>query len=189
MEARYPTRKQPLLAACQVAPAICDHVLPRLTTCMAPFVATFCRPDLDQHAHTYLCGLLAEVERNNSASLASRFGQDRLPLPRFIGWAPWDAVPWRQEWTRPVAAPLGQAAGVLGCDPAGLPTSGTASVGVARQWCGRLGQVDTCQGAVDLGDVSGEGPTLVAMRLSLPQAWTTDQARLDTAGVPTAHRG
>src|SRR4029453_2902833 len=93
MEARYATRKQQLLAECQIAPEIFDQVLPRLTTFMAPFVETFCRPELDQHAHTYLCGLLSEVERKNIESIAYRFGQDRLPLQRFIGWAPGGDVP------------------------------------------------------------------------------------------------
>jgi SRSO17 transposase len=37
--------------------------------------------------------------------------------------------------------------------------------------------------------VSGEGHTLVDMRLYLPKEWTTDKARLDKAGVPDAHRG
>ena len=188
-EARYAPRKQQLLAECQVAPAIFDQVLPRLTTCMAPFVETFCRQELDQHAHPSICGLLSDVERKNIASLAYRFGQDRLPLQRFMGWAPWEDVPLRQEWTRQVAEPLGRADGVLGFDPSGFPKSGTASVGVARQWCGRLGKVDNGQVAVSLGYVSGEGHTLVDMRLSLPKAWTTDNARLDQAGVPNAHRG
>lgn len=88
MEARYATRKQQLLAECQVAPAIFDQVMPRLATCMAPFVATFCRQEPDQHAQTYVCGLLSDVEHKNVASIASRFGQDRLPLQRCIGWAP-----------------------------------------------------------------------------------------------------
>jgi SRSO17 transposase len=84
---------------------------------------------------------------------------------------------------------LGRADGVLVVDPSGFPKSGPESVGVARQWCGRLGQVDNCQVAVYLGYVSGEGHTLVDMRLYLPEAWTTDKARLDKAGVPMAHRG
>jgi len=41
MEARYATRKQQLLAECQVAPEIFDQVLPRLATFMAPLVETF----------------------------------------------------------------------------------------------------------------------------------------------------
>lgn len=189
MEARYATRKQQLLAECQVAPESFDPVLPRLTTFMAPFVETFCRPALDQHAHTYLWGLLSDVERKNIESIAYRFGQDRLPLQRLIGWAPWDDMPLRQELMRQVAAQLGQADGVLVFDPSGFPKSGTESVGVARQGGGRLGKVDNCQVAVYLGYVSGEGHTLVDRRLYLPKEWTTDKARLDKAGVPTAHRG
>jgi SRSO17 transposase len=189
MEARYATRKQQLLAECQVAPEIFDQVLPRLATFMAPFVGTFCRQELDQHAHTYLCGLLSDLERKNVESIAYRFGQDRLPLQRFIGWAPWDDAPLRQELTRQVAEQLGHADGVLVFDPSGFPKSGPESVGVARQWCGRLGKVDNCQVAVYLGYVSGKGHTLVDMRLYLPKEWTTDKARLDKAGVPNDHRG
>jgi SRSO17 transposase len=121
MEVRYATRKQPLLAACQVAPEIFDQVMPRVATFLVPFVETFCRHELNQHAHTSLCGLLSDVERKNVESIASRFGQDRLPLQRFIGWAPWEDGPWRQERTRQVAAHLGHAAGVLVCDPSGFP--------------------------------------------------------------------
>jgi len=189
MEARYATRKQQLLAECQIAPEIFDQVLPRLTTFMAPFVETFCRQELDQHAHTYLCGLLSDVERKNVESIAYRFGQDRLPLQRFIGWAPWDDAPLRQELTRQVAEQLGHADGVLVFDPSSFPKSGPESVGVARQWCGRLGKVDNCQVAVYVGYVSGKGHTLVDMRLYLPKEWTTDKARLDKAGVPNAHSG
>jgi SRSO17 transposase len=128
------------------------------------------------------------VDRKNIASIAYRFGQDRLPLQRFIGWAPWEDVPLRQEWTHQVAAHLGDAEGGLVFDPSSFPKSGTESVGVARQWCGRLGKVDNWQVAVYLGYVSGAGHTLVNMRLYLPKEWTTDKARLDKAGVPTAHR-
>src|SRR6266436_5736983 len=189
MEARYATRKQQLLAECQVAPEIFDQVLPRLATFMAPFVETFCRQELDQHAHTYLCGLLSDVARKNVASIAYRFGQDRLPLQRFMGWAAWDDVPLRQARTRQVAEQLGQADGVLVFDPSACAQSGTESVGGARQWWGRLGKGDTGHVAVYLGYVSGEEHTLVDRRLSLPQAWTQAPARLDHAGVPHDLRG
>jgi len=95
----------------------------------------------------------------------------------------------RQELTRQVAAHWGHADGVRVCDPSGFPKSGTASVGVARPWGGRLGKVDNCQVAVSLGDVSGTGHTLVDMRLYWPKAGTTEKARLDKAGVPPAQRG
>ena len=83
---------------------------------------------------------------------------------------------------------LGQGDGVLVFDPSGFPKSGRQSVGVARQWCGRLGKVDNCQVAIYLGYVSRKGHPLVDQRLFLPKDWTKDKARLDKAGVPKASR-
>ena len=80
MAARYATRKPPLLAECPVAPESCDPVLPRLTTLMAPFVATCCRPERDQHAHTSMGGLLSDVGRQNIDALILEFYQVRQPL-------------------------------------------------------------------------------------------------------------
>jgi SRSO17 transposase len=148
MEVEYATRKQQLLEECHVAPEIFHQVMPRLATCMVPFVRTFCRQEPAQHAQTYVYGLLSDRERKNVESSADRFGHDRLPLQRFVGWAEWEAAPVRQDLTRQVAQHLGQVDGVLVWAPSAFPQSGTDSVGVARQWCGRLGKVDTCQGAV-----------------------------------------
>ncbi len=189
MEVEYATRKQQLLEECHVAPEIFHQVMPRLETFMVPFVRTFCRQEPAQHAQTYVYGLLSDLERKNVESIAYRFGQDRLPLQRFVGWAEWDGAPLQQELTRQVAQHLGEADGVLVLDPSAFPKSGTDSVGVARQWCGRLGKVDNCQVAVYLGYVAGAGHTLVDMRLYLPKTWTQDKARLDKAGVPTHRRG
>src|SRR5437762_11861651 len=87
MDAPYATRKQPWLAECQVAPEIFHQVMPRLETCMAPFVRTFCRQEPAQHAQTSVSGLRSDLERKNVAAIAYRFGHDRLPLPRCVGWA------------------------------------------------------------------------------------------------------
>ena len=188
MEARYALRKSPLLDECQVAPAMFEQVMPRLSTFMKPFVSIFQGQTADQHAKTSVCGLLSTVERKNIASIASRFGQSRLPLQGFIGWDAWDDAPLREELRGQVKRHLGQGDGVLVCDPSGFPKSGRESVGVARQWCGRLGKVDHCQVAISVGYVSRKGHTLVDTRLYLPKAWTKETARLDKAGVPKASR-
>ena len=188
MEARYALRKSQLLDECQSAPEIFEQVRPRLSPFMKPFVSIFEGQAADQHAKTSVCGLLSNVERTNIASIASRFGQSRLPLQGCIGWDAWDDVPLREAWRGQGKTPLGQGDGVLVCDPSGFPTSGRESVGVARQWCGRLGKVDNCQVAISLGYVSRKGHTLVDTRLYLPKAWTKETARLDKAGVPTAAR-
>ena len=189
MEARDAFRQSPLLDECQMAPEMFEQVIPRLSTFMKPCVTTFHGQAAAQHATTSVGGLLLDVERTNIASIASRFGQSRLPLQGFSGWEAWDDTPWRQELIGHVTTHLGQADGVLGCDPSGLPQSGRESVGVARQWCGRLGQVDTCHVATSWGSGSRQGHPLVAPRLYLPKAWTQEQARLDKAGGPHAPRG
>ena len=51
-----------------------------------------------------------------------------------------------------------------------LPKSGRDSVGVARQWCGRLGKVEICQVAVFMGYVSSEEHALVDTRLFSPKS-------------------
>jgi SRSO17 transposase len=189
MEARYAIRKHQLLAECQVAPEIFDQVMPRLSTFMAPFVETFQGQALTLHAKTYVSGLLSDVERKNVESIAYHVGQNRLGLQGFIGWADWDDAPLRQTLLDQVGQPLGHGDGVLVFDPSAFPKAGRESVGVARQWCGRLGKVDNCQVAIYLGYVSVRGHTLVDLRLYLPKEWTQDKARLHKAGVPKAHRG
>jgi SRSO17 transposase len=177
-----------LLDECQVAPEIFEQVIPRLYAFMKPFVTTFQGQVAEQHAKTYVCGLLSNVERKNVESIVYRFGHSRLPLQAFIGWDAWDDEPLRAALRRQVKTHLGQGDGVLVFDPSGFAKSGRASVGVARQWCGRLGKVDNCQVAIYMGYVSRKGHTLVDQRLFLPKAWTKDTARLDKAGVPKAYR-
>jgi len=169
MDARYTIRKHQWLDECQVAPEIFEQVIPRLSTFMKPFVTIFQGQVAEQHATTAVCGLLANLARQNIASIASRFGSSRLPLQACIGWDAWDDEPWRSAWRSQVTMHLGQGDGVLVFDPSGFAKSGRESVGVARQWCGRLGKVDHCQVAMDLGYVSRKGHTLVDQRLFLPK--------------------
>jgi SRSO17 transposase len=156
---------------------------------MEPFVATLAGQAPRAHAQTSIQGLLSDVERKNVASIAYHFGQERLGLQGFIGWGDWDDAPMRQVLREQVGTQLGQEEGVLVFDPSAFPKSGHESVGVARQWCGRLGKVDNGPVAISLGYVSRQGHTLVDQRLSLPKEWTQDKARLDKAGVPTTRRG
>jgi SRSO17 transposase len=188
MEARDAFRTNQLLDECQMAPEVFEQAIPRLHTCMKPFVRIFPGQAAAQHAQTSVCGLLSNVERQNIAAIASRFGQSRLPRPSCMGGDAWDDAPWREEWRSPVKTPLGQSDGVLGCEPAGFPQSGRESVGGARPGCGRRGQVDNCPVALSLGYVARKGPTLVDPRLSRPKAWTQEKARLDKAGGPKPSR-
>ncbi len=69
-------------------------------------------------------------------------------------------------------------------DDTGYAKKGTHSVGVARQYCGRLGKTDNCQVAVSLSIANDRGSLPVGYQLYLPQDWASDDARRKRAGVP-----
>ena len=71
-------------------------------------------------------------------------------------------------------------------DESGFEKSGKKSVGVARQWLGRLGKVDNGQVAVYATLCHGERSVLVDTRLYLPKEWIDDPQRCLEAGVPEA---
>jgi SRSO17 transposase len=184
MEAQFEQRKQELLQECEVGPGLFRQVIPRLEKFMEPFVASLVREEQLGHAMTFVQGLLSDLDRKNVESIAYRFDQGRMPLQWFIGFSDWDDQPLRTTLVEQVGEQLGEPNGVLVFDPSGFPKSGKQSVGVARQWCGRLGKVDNCQVGVYMGYVGRSEHTLVDMRLYLPKEWTSDKKRCRKAGVP-----
>jgi SRSO17 transposase len=69
-------------------------------------------------------------------------------------------------------------------DESGNPKKGDQSVGVARQWCGRLGKIDNCQVGVYAALACGHETTLIDTQLYLPKSWTDDPDRCRKAGIP-----
>ena len=188
METEFETRKQELLDECKVAPQVFDRVMPRLERFMEPFVESCVRREQVEHANTFVQGLLSDLEHKNVESIAYRFGQERMPLQWFVGVSDWDDEPLREELVRQVGQALGEEDGVIVFDPSAFPKSGRESVGVARQWCGRLGKVDNCQVGIYMGYVSRHEHALVDMRLYLPKEWTKDAKRRKKAGIPKGTR-
>lgn len=180
----FEARKQELMDECVVPPQVFDRLMPRLKKFMGPFVEQFVRKEQTEHARTFMRGLLSDLKHKNAESIAYLFGQERMPLQRFLGVSCWDDKPLRDELVHQVGKQLGEVDGVIVFDPSAFPKSGYDSVGVARQWCGRLGKVDNCQVGVYMGYVSSREHTLVDMRLYLPKAWTKDRTRREKAGIP-----
>src|SRR6516225_596445 len=175
MERRFALRKEAMLAECEVV---------RLVTFVKPFAELLGQPAQRQHATDYLSGLISDLERKNVESIAYRHDQDRRNLQHFIGCAVWDHQPLMTELAREVGHELGEEDGVIVFDPSAFPKQGKQSVGVARQWCGRLGKVDNCQVAVYMAYASRIDQALVNTRLYLPKEWANDRARRKAAGVP-----
>lgn len=140
-------------------------------------------------AQRYLHGL-AQAEAATFAAMAAVVEDGcEQQFQHFISNAPW-----RHE---PVIAQIGRDAdrllggkpdSALIIDESSFVKHGDRSVGVARQWCGRLGKVDNCQVAVFAVLTDGARHTPVDMRLYLPQRWIDDPARCDRAEIPTKAR-
>ncbi len=188
MERRFAARREQLLAGADVDPRIARGVLPRLERFLGPFAESLQRSEQGQHARTYVAGLLSGLDDKNVESIAYLHDQPREPLQQFIGQSPWDHGPWLTELARQVGQQLGGPDGVLVFDPSAFPKSGTGSVGVQRQWCGRLGKIDNCQVGIYLAYVGPAEHALVDVRLYLPKEWAKDRRRRVRAGVPKAVR-
>jgi SRSO17 transposase len=184
MERRFALRKEAMLAECEVAPQVFRGVVERLAKFVEPFAEWLTQPVQRQRSRDYLAGLVSDLERKNVESIAYRLDQDRKNLQHFIGCAQWDHQPLMMELARQVGQELGEADGVIVFDPSAFPKQGKRSVGVARQWCGRLGKVDNCQVAIYMAYVSRTDHALVNTRLYLPKEWTADRRRCKAAGVP-----
>ena len=188
MERRFRVRLDELLTEAEVPPDLLRGLVPRPEAFLQPFVATLQRTEQRNHALHYAQGLLSNLGGKNAEAIAYLHDQDRQALQKFIGQAPWDYRPLLSELARQVGAELGEPDGVLVFDPSAFPKKGTASVGVQRQWCGRLGKVENCQVGVYLAYVGRRDHALVDVRLYLPEEWAGHRERRKKAGVPRAVR-
>ena len=141
------------------------------------------------HALDYLRGqLLCESRRNMSRMSVQVTERNHQALSNFISTSPWEDTPLLeaigQHAVGLLSAPDGGPAKALILDESGVAKQGTASVGVARQYCGPLGKVDNCQVGVYLAYGTDREATLIDRRLYLPQSWVEDAARCAQAGIP-----
>src|SRR4051794_39847984 len=188
MDQRFRVRLEQARRDAEVPPGLLHGLRARLHTFLEPFVASLQTCQQRGHAHDYVHGLLSDLDEKTAEAIAYLHDQEHQGLQKFIGQVPWDDQPLRAELVRQVGNQLGQVDGVLVFDPSAFAKKGTESVGVQRQWCGRLGKVDNCQVGIYLGYVSRCDHTLVDFRLFLPRAWATDRKRRRRAGVPRAVR-
>jgi SRSO17 transposase len=184
MERRFELRLEELLKYAELDPRIPEGMLDRLERFVKPFQTILENPAQEQHLWEYVAGLFSDVKRKNAETIAYFHDQDRQALQKFLGQSLWDDGRLLEELARQVGAELGEPDGVLVFDPSAFKKQGKASVGVARQWCGRLGKVENCQVGIYLGYVSRRGHALVDERLYLNKEWAKDKRRRRKCGVP-----
>lgn len=128
-------------------------------------------------------------DRKSVQPMAERFapgGYDRLH--HFVAAGVWDAAPLETELLVQADKLVGGTDAVLVIDDTAMPKKGKHSVGVAAQYASALGKTANCQTLVSLTLARGEVPVMVALRLFLPESWTSDRVRLKRAGVPIEQR-
>ena len=149
-----------------------------------PYLRLFGRTQVRENAERAIRGMLSDIPRKSAERLAEFNGQPRRAMQRFVGAGPWKDAPFIDRLCSEVGQEIGLADGVLIVDPTSFVKKGDDSVGVKRQWCGRLGKTENCQVGVFLSYASKEGQTLVDYRLYLPEEWADDKARREACYVP-----
>ena len=163
----------------------------------AYFSTQFGRRESRERGRDYLQALLVQgPDRRNAENLSAAVGVSARSMQRFLTEAPWDddlVMGRLQEYlgSRLEHPEMEHPEAVWVVDGSDFPKQGVKSVGVARQYCGRLGKVAppmADQAGMFLAYVSPRGRALMDKRLYLPEGWTSDDARCQAAGAPEERR-
>ena len=164
------------------------------------FAPLFGRKEAREHSLVYVKGLLSKEKRKSIEPLALQFARgpegaaatqnEVVALQGFITYSPWKEADVFQEIQAVFAEELMPTAaqsstGVVGViDESGFVKAGTESVGVAHQWCGRLGKSANCQVGVFLTGVTPGGTAFLDAQLFLTEERAADKAHRKKTRVP-----
>jgi len=150
----------------------------RLVQFHAGFAPLFGKEQAQDHAYTYVKGLMVCPERKSIEPIALNVGDGQVSaLQKFVNIAPWDHGDVQVEVQSVFADELvptaaGSSIGVVGViDESGFAKKGDHSAGVGRQHNGRLGKEDNCQVGVFLVGVTPGGSAMLDHQLYLPESW------------------
>lgn len=127
--------------------------------------------------------------------MAARLAPDQVQrmhesLHHFVAQSPWSDEEMLRQ-VRSYVVPAMQNTGPVTAwivDETGFVKSGTHSVGVARQYCGRVGKKENCQISVSLSVATESSSLPIGWRLYLPESWASDEQRRRAVGVPAEVR-
>jgi SRSO17 transposase len=137
----------------------------------------------------YVSGLIGPGDRKSIQPMAERLALGAYDqLHHFVSAGVWDVAPVETELLVQADKLVGGSDAMLVIDDTAMLKKGTHSVGVAPQYCSALGKIANCQTLVSLTLARGEVPVMLALRLFLPESWTSNRARLKRAGVPVECR-
>jgi SRSO17 transposase len=177
---------QALLADAQVPVAAVRGCCQRLEQFLKRYWPHFYRLEHHDLARVVLQGKLSKLERKTAEPIASLADRPRKPVQHFVGAGAWDDEAIMAELRRHVAETIADPDAVLVLDPSSFPKKGTASCGVDRQWCGRLGKIENCQVGVFVVYVTPTAYAPLDRQLYLSRQWAEDRQRRELTHVPAA---
>src|SRR3954453_9629611 len=121
MDPRFESRKQQLLADCQVPPAAFRGAIRRLETFAQPFIATMPSPECRPYSRISLAGLLSDLPRKNAEAIAYRNDLDGQRIQEFLGDSDGDRDPMGAELARQLVREIARPDGLIVFDPSAFP--------------------------------------------------------------------
>lgn len=167
-----------------ISGAAVANCLASLAAFLRPYQAQLQRAEQERHLQVYVEGLVSGIERKSIEPIATAHGLYRRPLQHFVGAGKWSDAQVRDQMRRHIVEQIGDPQGVLILDGSGVHKQGPESVGVARQYCGRLGKIDNCQVGIYVAYSTPRGFTLLDTDIYLPQEWIDDPVRRAKTYIP-----
>lgn len=125
------------------------------------------------HFNTMIQGLLSSLERKSIEPIALHLQGEKSvrSLQQFLARSPLDEAGLLDCYQRQLSKQINSPGGMLSVDDSGFVKKGNHSIGVKRQYCGRLGKKENCQVGVFLAYASEKGYGLVEHELYIPEEW------------------
>ena len=148
--------------------ALADHLL--------RYIPYLKRKEHRGHLLTQIKGRLSDLERKSNEPIALAFaGVDGVrTLAHFMSRDIWDDRGMLREYRQESGECLLEPDGMITGDGCDFPKKGKNSVGVQRQYCGRLGKTENCQASVMLGYAGAKGYGILDYELYMPEKWFDD---------------
>ena len=126
----------------------------------------------------YLQGLLSNCDRKSVEPMALNLLKGKTDvrnLQRFMQIHSWDDNGMLKTHLELLAPKIATDDGMITLDPSEFPKKGKESVGVIRQYCGRIGKVENCQSGVFIGYSGKKGYGLLNGQLYMPGKWFSEE--------------
>jgi SRSO17 transposase len=161
-----------------------EDIQERLAQFLKPFLEQLTHSHQQLYAEVYFKGRFPSSARRTSEPVARAAKVDHRGLQYFISESRWKDRALRDVMRDQMRKKMGRKNGVLIVDASACEKSGKDTVGVKRQYNGRLGKVDNCVVGEYLAYASGGSVALVDCELYLPKEWSEDQERRTKCHIP-----